>query len=173
MKKLFGAIVLVLASMSANATLIGTNAGCDIEPSFFWSCDTSSNTVMDGVAEFFLQLNGNDFFAVDLTADSLQIENINGGSLGAGAGEFLTLTLQAGLFDEVSFNVISQVTGLDDSDLGFDGEVFTLDFNNTSWGVGSFVLLNFVNSNGPNPIPNVPALLLVMTGLLAMRRRNV
>ncbi|GAA0852642.1 hypothetical protein [Aliiglaciecola litoralis] len=169
MKKWLSAVCIAFMSINAHASFIGTDVSCSIEPSFIYNCDASTTTVVDNSEEFLLQLMGSDRFEVGIGANTVQIENIGGDVFFAEAGEYLDLTFLAGLFDEVAFTVISNVTGVENTDLGFDGESLAFDFNNTVWAFGGYVTIGFID-NTQVTIPNVPTALLMLVGLIGLVR---
>ncbi|WJG11063.1 hypothetical protein [Aliiglaciecola sp. LCG003] len=171
MKKLLLALGLLSASLTANATLVGTEVSCNIEPSAIYFCHQPTETVAEGAAEFFIDSLFSSEFALDFDATSLQIEYL-GIELLAEAGEFLSLTIMPGLFDSLAFNVVSGVTGVELSDFSFDGETLEFDFNNTLWSEGSVVIIDLIENAGPDPVPmpNAPTALLMLAGLVGLRR---
>jgi hypothetical protein len=171
MKNLFSAVILVVASMNAQATLLGTNVSCSIEPALLYACDNADATVVDDASEFMLQVfsffNGfENRFELDLSNDAMRLDNI-GNLFRANAGEILSLSIKSGLFDGVALGVTSGVTGVAASDLSFDGENLVFNFNDTVWDVDGYISMIFTNSN---PVPNAPTALLMLLGLVGLNR---
>src|SRR4051812_8461199 len=112
---LLASCLYAVAPTAASASMIGTTADCAITPTPLWTCAPTSAVVGAG-SEFDLVLSGSGaFFQVDLAASSVTLTYVGGGGLGAGAGEFLTLSNLFGPFETITgfnFSISGGVTGL-------------------------------------------------------------
>ncbi|MFA3790047.1 hypothetical protein AB6T38_02900 [Aliiglaciecola sp. SL4] len=167
--KILTALILI-CSFSAQASIIGTEVVCGIEPSIIWDCDNKMSIAKENESEFNLLLVGNPHLSVDFEDNSLMISNLHG-NLGLGANELLTLSILPNLFNPADFDLLTNVVGFDASDINFNGELMALNLHNTRWSSDDYILLSFMNS--ANAISNAPTLLLFLIGIVALRRRLI
>lgn len=161
---------LLFTTLTANASLIGTQVSCDIEPSIIWDCDSSITTVKGDAAEFNLLLVGNAYLEVDFDTDSILIRNLKS-HLGLGANEVLSFNLQPNVFNASDYSVFSTVIGFDARDIDFDGEQLALDINRTTWFADDYILLSFMTH--ATAVSTAPPILLILIGLFALRKRKL
>ncbi|GAA6184654.1 MULTISPECIES: hypothetical protein [Alteromonadaceae] len=168
MKVFTVSFLLVIFSWSANASIIGTQVACDIEPSILWECDNRISVAQENNSEFNILLMGNAYFSVNFESDSLLISNLQS-NLQLRANELLSFSLLPNLFSASDFDLITAVVGFDASDIDFDGELLAFNLHNTRWSSQDYILLNFTNNAAA--VSNAPTVLLFLIGVIALRSR--
>ncbi|GAB2707853.1 hypothetical protein Q4574_10970 [Aliiglaciecola sp. 3_MG-2023] len=168
MKNFAGCILFLLCSWSSNASIIGTQVVCDIEPSIIWECDDKIAIADANNSEFDLLLMGTPFLSVNFEKDALLISNLQD-NLSMGANEMLSLSFAPNLFSPSDFALLTSVEGFDAVDIDFNQELLALNFNNTRWSSEDYILLSFQSS--ASAVSNAPSLLLLIIGLVALKRR--
>ncbi|MEL7485938.1 MAG: VPLPA-CTERM sorting domain-containing protein [Pseudomonadota bacterium] len=154
---------------AAQASLVGDEVACQIDPASLWACDTPTAIVGDDV-EFVLNLTGDPFFSVDIDGDSVILTLIAGGGLGAGAGELLTLSdldwvgSPGGAIVGIENFMTDATAGVDAMDVMFLANALMIDLNGTSWSPGQFLSFDLIVDEVPLPA----GFILMLSGALGL-----
>ena len=179
--------VLLLSSLTSNASLIGDTVTCSSVSTVFLPCDSSTAVVGSGI-EFSAQFNGTGtrFIFVDIGANSLTLTMSEPIPLGGGwfieVGDLDWLgdpQLIVGVENFFS-NVGPVVTdpggdGLSELDLRIIANNVRIDLAHSDWELGDIVSFDFVTEDIPIPPVPVPAAVWLFgsaLGVLGWMRRK-
>jgi hypothetical protein len=169
-----GVVMLSLASLNSQASLIGDDVGCAITPTPPWVCSPSTATVVDPGVEFQLAiLNGDAYFDVDLSDSLIRLTQIGPFNLTAGPDDTLFLTSldwidNPGRIVDFELTTTAGVSNVDASDVSFTDDSVTFFMGAASFDRDSLVDIRLITEQVPIP----GTLALIGLGLVGMGYRG-